>query len=151
MARDLNKVMLIGRLGQDPEIRYTQDGTPVATLSVATSNPVKRGDSWDEETEWHRVVAWRRLAEIVSEYMNKGTLVYVEGRLKTRSWEDRDGNKRWTTEIVARDIFMLGGRGERADYQPQDGGELAPSEPRTETRTAEPQTEQPQPKEDVPF
>ena len=114
MARDLNKVMLIGRLGQDPEIRYTQDGTPVATLSVATSNPIKRGDSWEEETEWHRVVAWRRLAEIAGEYMNKGTLVYVEGRLKTRSWEDRDGNKRWTTEIVARDIFMLGGRGERA-------------------------------------
>ncbi len=114
MARDLNKVMLIGRLGQDPEIRYTQDGTPVATLSVATSSPIKRGDSWEEETEWHRVVAWRRLAEIAGEYMNKGTLVYVEGRLKTRSWEDRDGNKRWTTEIVARDIFMLGGRGERA-------------------------------------
>ncbi len=136
MARDLNKVMLIGRLGQDPEIRYTQDGTPVATLSVATSSPIKRGDSWEEETEWNRVVAWRRLAEIAGEYMNKGTLVYVEGRLKTRSWEDRDGNKRWTTEIVARDIFMLSGKGERTGGS---GGaeDLSPPEP--------------PPEDDVPF
>ena len=124
MARGLNKVMLIGRLGQDPELRYTQDNTPVATLSVATNSPVKRGDSWEEETEWHRVVAWRRLAEVASEYMNKGTLVYVEGRIKTRSWEDRDGNKRWTTEIIARDIQILSGRGERAE-----GVESAPPEP----------------------
>ncbi len=129
MARDLNKVMLIGRLGQDPEIRYTQDGTPVATLSVATNSPIKRGDTWEEETEWHRVVAWRRLAEVAGEYMNKGTLVYVEGRLKTRSWEDRDGNKRWTTEIVARDIFMLGGRAERDAAGGGTGGDLAPPEP----------------------
>ncbi len=134
MSRDLNKVMLIGRLGQDPEIRYTQDNTPVATLSVATSYPVKRGDSWDEETEWHRVVAWRRLAEVASEYMNKGTLVYVEGRLQTRSWEDRDGNKRWTTEIIARDISMLGGRSQRMGQDMAENGvnsqNPAPVEPR---------------------
>ncbi len=129
MARDLNKVMLIGRLGQDPEIRYTQDGTPVATLSVATNSPIKRGDTWEEETEWHRVVAWRRLAEVAGEYMNKGTLVYVEGRLKTRSWEDRDGNKRWTTEIVARDMFMLGSRAERDAAGGSAGGDLEPPEP----------------------
>jgi len=134
MAKSLNKVMLIGRLGQDPEIRYTQDGTAVATLSVATDTPIKRGDAWESETEWHRVVAWRRLAEVAGEYMNKGTLVYVEGRLKTRSWEDRDGNKRWTTEIVARDIMMLGGRGESAGGS---GGDLAPPEP--------------PPEDDVPF
>ena len=138
MGKDLNKVMLIGRLGQDPEIRYTQDGTPVATLSVATSTPIKRGEAWEEETEWHRVVAWRRLAEVAGEYMNKGTLVYVEGRLKTRSWEDRDGNKRWTTEIVARDIKMLGGRGERAGGA-VSGGDLAPPE------------SPPEPEDDVPF
>ncbi len=111
MARGLNKVMLIGRLGSDPEIRYTQDGTPVANFSLATDSPVKRGDQWESETEWHRVVAWRRLAEICNEYLSKGRLVYVEGRLRTRSWEDRDGNKRWTTEIIARDIQILEPRG----------------------------------------
>ena len=107
MARGLNKVMLIGRLGSDPEIRYTTDGTPVANFNLATDSPVKRGDSWETETEWHKIVAWRRLAEICNEYLSKGRLVYVEGRLRTRSWEDRDGNKRWTTEIIAKDIQML--------------------------------------------
>ncbi len=111
MSRGLNKVMLIGRLGSDPEIRYTQDGTPVANFSLATDSPVKRGDQWESETEWHRVVAWRRLAEICNEYLGKGRLVYVEGRLRTRSWEDRDGNKRWTTEVIARDIQILEPRG----------------------------------------
>ncbi len=126
MAGDLNKVMLIGRLGADPEIRYTQNGTAVATLSVATNFRVKRGEEWEDQTEWHRVIAWNRLAEIASEYMNKGTKVYVEGRLQTRSWEDANGNKRWTTEIVARDISMLCGRGEAAG---SGGGDLAPPEP----------------------
>lgn len=107
MARGLNKVMLIGRLGADPEIRYTADGTPVVNFNLATDSPVKRGDQWETETEWHRIVAWRRLAEICNEYLGKGKLVYVEGRLRTRSWEDRDGNKRWTTEIIARDIQIL--------------------------------------------
>ncbi len=111
MARGLNKVMLIGRLGSDPEIRYTADGTPVANFSLATDSPVKRGDQWESETEWHRIVAWRRLAEICSEYLSKGRLVYVEGRLRTRQWEDRDGNKRWTTEIIARDIQILEPKG----------------------------------------
>jgi len=111
MARGLNKVMLIGRLGSDPEIRYTQDGTPVANFSLATDSPIKRGDQWESETEWHRIVAWRRLAEICNEYLSKGRLVYVEGRLRTRSWEDRDGNKRWTTEIIARDIQILEPKG----------------------------------------
>jgi len=125
MAKGLNKVMLIGRLGSDPEIRYTQDGTPVANFSLATDSPIKRGDQWETETEWHRIVAWRRLAEICSEYLAKGRLVYVEGRLKTRSWEDRDGNKRWTTEIIARDIQMLepktaAGAGGAAESQPPE-------------------------------
>ena len=123
MARGLNKVMLIGRLGSDPEIRYTQDGTPVANFSLATDSPVKKGDQWESETEWHRIVAWRRLAEICSEYLSKGRLVYVEGRLRTRSWEDRDGNKRWTTEIIARDIQMLESKtagGEAGDLQPPE-------------------------------
>ncbi len=125
MARGLNKVMLIGRLGSDPEIRYTQDGTPVANFSLATDSPIKRGDQWETETEWHRIVAWRRLAEICSEYLSKGRLIYVEGRLRTRSWEDRDGNKRWTTEIIARDIQML----ESKTSAGESSDDLQPPEP----------------------
>lgn len=106
--KGLNKVQLIGRLGQDPEIRYTQSETAVANFSLATGTPVKRDDEWQEETEWHKIVAWGRLAEICGEYLNKGSLVYIEGRLRTRQWEDADGNKRWTTEVVARDLIMLG-------------------------------------------
>lgn len=115
MARGLNKVMLIGRLGSDPEMRYTTNGVAVANLRIATDSPVKRGDEWETETEWHRIVAWNRLAEFCGEYLSKGRLVYVEGRLRTRSWEDQEGNKRWTTEIVARDIQGLDSKGERTD------------------------------------
>lgn len=111
--RGVNKVMLIGNLGRDPEIRYTRDGTAVANLSLATS------DSWNdaqgqrqERTEWHRVVAWGKLAEIAKEYLSKGRQVYIEGRLQTRSWEDKDGNKRYTTEVKADQMVMLGGRGD---------------------------------------
>jgi single-strand DNA-binding protein len=128
MASSLNKVMLIGRLGADPEIRYTADGTAVATLSIATNRPVKREDKWEEEPEWHRVVAWRRLAEICGEYLSKGRQVYVEGRLRTRSWEDQDGNKRWTTEVVARDMMMLDSKGDRASGT-GTGTELEPPQP----------------------
>lgn len=122
MARGLNKVMLIGRLGADPEIRYTQSGTAVANFTMATNHPVKRGDQWEEATEWHRVVAWDRLAEICNQYMNKGSQVYVEGRLQTREWQDRDGNRRWTTEIVAKEIQLLGGRDDSQVNQSDTGG-----------------------------
>jgi len=125
MAKGLNKVMLIGRLGADPEIRYTAGGTAVVNLRVATDSPVKRGDNWESETEWHRVVAWDRLAEFCGEYLSKGRLVYIEGRLRTRSWEDQEGNKRWTTEIVARDIQALDSKGKDSD----SGTELEPPEP----------------------
>ncbi|MGB9712515.1 MAG: single-stranded DNA-binding protein [Dissulfurimicrobium sp.] len=113
MARGLNKVMLIGRLGADPEIRYTQDGTPVANLRLATNRAVKKGEQWEEETDWHRVIAWRRLAEICERYLNKGSLIYVEGQIRTRSWEDKDGIKRYVTEIQAQDIQMLDSKKER--------------------------------------
>ena len=110
--RGVNKVILIGNLGRDPEIRYTRDGTAVANLNIATS------DSWNdaqgqrqERTEWHRVVAWGKLAEIAKEYLSKGRQVYIEGRLQTRSWEDKDGNKRYTTEVKTDQMVMLGGRG----------------------------------------
>ena len=107
----INKVILVGRLGQDPEVRYTADGTAVANFSIATSDEWKDKESGEkkERTEWHRIVAWRRLGEICGEYLSKGRQVYVEGKLQTRSWE-KDGVKRYTTEIVATDVQFLGGR-----------------------------------------
>lgn len=111
MARSLNKVMLIGNLGADPEIRSTNSGTRVATLSVATSRSWTgaQGDQ-QEKTEWHRVIAWERLAEIVERYLKKGDRVYIEGRIEYRQWEGKDGQTRYTTEIRAREMIMLGGR-----------------------------------------
>ncbi|MGD2038607.1 MAG: single-stranded DNA-binding protein [Desulfobacterales bacterium] len=108
----INKAILIGRLGSDPEVRYTPSGAAVANFSIATSEEWKDKDTGEkkERTEWHRIVAWRKLGEICGEYLEKGRQVYVEGRIQTRSWEDRDGNKRYTTEIVATDVQFLGGR-----------------------------------------
>lgn len=106
----VNKVTLIGHLGADPEVRYTTSGSAVATFRVATSEEWKDRNSGEKQsrTEWHRVVAFGRLGEICGEYLHKGKQVYVEGRLQTRSWEDKDGNTRYTTEIVAREMQMLG-------------------------------------------
>jgi single-strand DNA-binding protein len=107
----LNKVLLIGNLGQDPEMTYTPNGTAKASLSVATQEKWKdKGGDTQEKTEWHRVIAWGKLAEICGQYLTKGRQVYIEGRLQTRSWEDKDGNKRWTTEIVATGMQMLGAK-----------------------------------------
>jgi single-strand DNA-binding protein len=118
MAGALNKVMLIGHLGADPEIRYTQKGAPVATLSLATSESWTGNDGVKQEkTEWHRVIAFGKLAELCQSYLKKGRQVYAEGRLQTRQWDDRDGNKRYTTEIVAREILFIGGRGADAGVQ----------------------------------
>ncbi len=149
MARGLNKVMLIGRLGSDPEIRYTQDGTPVANFSLATDSPIKRGDQWETETEWHRIVAWRRLAEICHEYLGKGRLVYVEGRLRTRFWEDRDGNKRWTTEIMAKDIQMLESRSAAETLTDSPGTQ--PSGASRDSSTSMQPSENSLEEDDVPF
>ena len=106
----VNKVILLGRLGRDPEVRYTPDGAAVASFSIATSiewNDKQSGEK-KEKTEWHRIVAWRRLGELCGEYLSKGRQVYIEGRLQTREWEDRDGNRRFTTEVVASDVQFLG-------------------------------------------
>ena len=113
MARGVNKVTLIGNLGNDPEVRYTANGSAVANVSIATAEAWKDRESGDmqERTEWHRVVFFSRLAEIVGEYLKKGSQVYIEGRLQTRKWQDRDGNDKYTTEIVANEMQMLGGRG----------------------------------------
>ncbi len=108
----INKVILIGNLGSDPEVRYTPSGRPVANFSIATTeNWTNKDGGKEERTEWHRIVAWGRLGEICGEYLNKGRSVYIEGKLQTRSWEDRDGNKRYTTEILAQTMQMLGPSG----------------------------------------
>jgi single-strand DNA-binding protein len=111
MAKSVNKVILIGNLGKDPEIRYTPSGTAVATLALATNERYKDKDgNWQDKTEWHKVIAWQRLAEIAGEYLKKGRSVYIEGRLQTRSWEDKNTHeKKYSTEIVAQDLVLLGG------------------------------------------
>jgi len=123
----INKVILIGRLGADPEIRYTPSGAEVATFRIATSESwTNKSGEKEERTEWHRIVAWRGLAKICGEFLSKGKLVYVEGRLRTRSWEDRDGNKRTTTEVEATDMKMLGGAGEGGRKAREPEAESAP-------------------------
>jgi single-strand DNA-binding protein len=113
MARGVNKVILVGNLGADPESRYTPSGTAVANLRLATTKQWKDKNSGEqqERTEWHRVVMFNRLAEIAGEYLKKGSQVYIEGELQTRKWQDQQGNDRYTTEVVANDMQMLGGRG----------------------------------------
>ena len=108
MARSLNKVMLIGNLGADPEIKYTPNGTAVANLRLATSeNRKNKEGEWEERTEWHRVVVYGRQAEVAKDYLRKGSKVYVEGRIETRSWDDQDGQKRYMTDIVVNEFFIL--------------------------------------------
>ena len=117
----VNKVFLIGNLGADPEIRYTQNQTAVANLRIATNERWTTAEGEKQEhTEWHRIVAWGRLAEICSEYLVKGRQVFVEGVLRTKSWEDKEGNQRYTTEIRANNIQMLGRRDEEATPLPED-------------------------------
>lgn len=111
--RGVNKVILIGNLGKDPEVRYTASGQAVANFPIATTEVGSSKDgSRQEYTEWHRIVAWGRLAEVCGEYLSKGKSVYIEGSIRTRSWDDKEGNKRWTTEIVARTMQILSPAGE---------------------------------------
>ena len=113
MSSSLNKALLIGHLGKDPEIRYTADGSPVANFSLATNEVwTDKNGTRQERTEWHNIVAWTKLAELAKRYLTKGRQVYVEGRIRTREWDDREGNKRRTTEIVASTLVLLGSRGE---------------------------------------
>lgn len=123
MARGVNKVILVGNLGADPEVRHLESGTAVASISVATSeqwNDKQTGEK-QERTEWHRVVFFGKLAEVVGEYLHKGKQVYIEGSLRTRKWQDQDGNDRWTTEVVAREMQMVGVKGEGRQSRPDDG------------------------------
>ncbi len=113
MMAGVNKVILVGNLGKDPEVRYLEGGTAVANFTLATSETYKdKGGNRIEQTEWHNVVVWRGLAEIAEKYLRKGSMVYVEGKLRTRQWEDKDGVKRYTTEIIADNMTMLGGKKE---------------------------------------
>jgi single-strand DNA-binding protein len=113
MARGVNKVILIGNLGQDPETRTTPGGTTVTNIRIATSESWRDKTSGEmkEQTEWHGIVLWNKLGEIAAEYLKKGSQVYIEGRLQTRKWQDKQGNDRYTTEVVASEMQMLGGRG----------------------------------------
>ena len=117
----INKVILIGNLGSDPEVRYTPSGVAVAQFNIATSEEWKDKDSGEkrERTEWHRIVAWRRLGEICGEYLSKGQQVYVEGRIQTNAWEDKEGNKRYTTEIIANTVQFLGRRESSESARPR--------------------------------
>ena len=126
-SKGINKVILIGNLGADPEVRYTQSGDAIANLSIATSETWKdkQTGQTQERTEWHRVVMFGRLAEITGEYLSKGRQVYIEGSLRTRKWQDQNGQDRYTTEIVAREMQMLGGR----------GGDSTPATPQSQPAT----------------
>ena len=134
MAKSVNKVILIGNLGKDPEVKYTPSGTAIAKFSLATNERYKdKAGEWQDRTEWHNIVAWQRLAEIAGEYLKKGRSVYIEGRIQTRSWDDKtSGQKKYMTEIVANDLVLLGGRGEGGEG---GGGRVRPA--------AAPATEEP--------
>ena len=148
----VNKVIIVGHLGADPEVRYTQSGQAVASFNVATSeNFTDKNGERQERTEWHRIVAWAKLAELCGEYLRKGRQVYLEGRLQTRQWDDKDGNKRYTTEIVAQNVQFLGAR-DGARAQDDAGGasasasapaqapaprQQAPQQPRPQANTAQ--------------
>ncbi len=139
----VNKVILIGRLGADPEIRYTAEGQAVATFRIATNEVRVKNGERQEHTEWHRIVAFGRLAEICGEYLSKGRQVYIEGRLRTRSFEDREGQRRYITEIVASDMRMLDGRRETETVGSSFGS--------YSNETKEESVPEPPPDDDLPF
>lgn len=149
----VNKVILVGRLGKDPELRYTPSGTAVVTFTMATDERYKdKEGSQQSKTEWHNVVAWRQLAEICGKFLHKGKQVYIEGKIQTRSYDDRDGNKRYITEIVADQMQMLGSREDSQGGQ-QGGGysggqsnntQYNQSAPQQSQQQAQPQQAQPQ-------
>ncbi len=130
MAKSVNKVILVGNVGQDPEVKYTASGVPVARVSLATNERFKdRNEQWQDRTEWHSIVAWQRLAEIVGEYVHKGSKLYLEGKLQTSSWEDKQTReKKYRTEIVAREILLLSSRENGQEDRPTTAGEESPPE-----------------------
>ncbi len=150
MARGINKVILVGNLGNDPETRYMPSGSAVTNLSVATSESWKDKQTGEQKdrTEWHKVAMFNRLAEIAAEYLRKGSQVYIEGKLRTRKWQDRDGNDRWTTEIIADEMQMLGGRG--GGSAPMGSGQMGSGQ-RSAQPSPAPQTGPDDFDDDIPF
>lgn len=147
MARGVNKVMLIGNLGKDPEVRYSPNGGAIATITVATSESWKDKNTGEQvdKTEWHRVVFFRRLAEIAGEYLKKGSKVFIEGKLQTRKWQDKDGQDRYTTEIVANEMQMLDSKGGSTNYnQDQQGGYAPQQQAAPQQQSYAPQGQAPQ-------
>lgn len=154
--RSLNKVLLLGHVGKDPEVRYTGSGRAVASFTLATSQQWKDQDGNDQErTEWHRIVAWGRLGEICGEYLSKGKQVFIEGRIQSREWEDQEGNKRTTVEIIANDMIMLGAggasAGHREDREPPQRSARKPESRESGGRRSERRYEPPPPEDDIPF
>jgi single-strand DNA-binding protein len=141
MARGINKVILVGNLGGDPETRYTASGSAVTRITVATSESWRDKQTGEnqERTEWHRVVFFNRLAEIAGEYLRKGRQVYIEGSLRTNKWQDQSGQDRYTTEVIASEMQMLGGRGDDAPARPAQGGfrENAPAPKQSSSKAEE--------------
>jgi single-strand DNA-binding protein len=148
----VNKVILVGNLGADPEVRYSSTGTAVANFRIATSeNWTNKEGGKETRTDWHRVVAFGKLGEICAEYLSKGKQVYVEGKLRTRSWEDKEGNKRWITEVVASNMVMLGQVGD-GSLATAEGGPLAREQMKgMGGEPAEGPSEPTQQEEDIPF
>ena len=149
MARGLNKVMLIGNLGNDPEIRYIKSGNAVVNLSIATSESRKSASGdWEDHTEWHKVVMWGKLAETCKDYLRKGSKVFIEGRLQTNSWEDKDGKKNYTTEVVGAYMVMLDPKGSNqpASESSSGGYSGAPS-----NNAPQPPANMPNQEDDLPF
>jgi len=139
----VNKVVLIGNAGKDPEVRYLDNDTAVASFSLATSESYKdKNGEWQTKTEWHNIVAWRNTAKYVESRLKKGMQIYVEGKITTRSWDDKDGNKRYTTEIVANTIKLLGKREDNSD---------ATTTPAPNTKVADAPVIQDTPDDDLPF
>ncbi len=140
MAKSVNKVILIGNLGKDPEVKVTASGTPVAKFSLATNERYKdKAGQWQDRTEWHNLVAWQRTAEIIGEYVKKGSKIYVEGSLRTSSWDDKNtGEKKYRTEIVVNDLVLLSGRGdgEGASRAASTGGNFDQRAPEPEPAPA---------------
>ncbi|MGJ8662293.1 MAG: single-stranded DNA-binding protein [Marinicella sp.] len=155
MARGINKVILVGNMGNDPEVRYTPAGAAVTTISVATTESWKdKEGNKQEKTEWHRVVFFGRLAEIAGEYLKKGSQVYIEGKLRTNKWQDQSGQDRYTTEILANEMQMLGGRSGDSGSGGFGGGQGAPAAPRAKAQPQ--QNNNPAPNfddfdDDIPF
>ncbi len=153
MARGVNKVILIGNLGQDPEVKYMPNGNAVANITVATSESWKDKNTGEQvdKTEWHRVVFFRRLAEIVGEYLKKGSKIYIEGKLQTRKWQDKNGKDNWTTEIIASEMQMLDSRGGGSSDFNQSQGAPAQSAPQSAPSQAAPAPANNDFDDDIPF